>query len=282
MENHNVEVSNIDFKIIKEVFDRVILTIQNKIKLEALCIESELQMPLQLLFKMANVNFQGILYLCDSSERDKNLLYLNCPSINRSLFDNLFQTIFLLEDSKRFREQFYKTRLREAKEIHQFRSNEYGEDEQATNHISELEKIVDDEWNLTEEQKDNFRKIRKHISTNQIVNEFTDKKYSIAPLLRYLTELYYLNLSQLSHSQPTAIVSFYHHIIQGGNERLMEFINDERWTAINLFLCLVSEIEIHLNLGLKQDVLTMWLHFKEGSIYTNKIYEMRYKTLFEL
>lgn len=277
----NDKLSNeIDFTNIKNVFGKVISTLQNKTERESLFTNKDLQIPFRLLVKMAIVNFQGILFLCELSEKDKTLLYLNCPPLNRSLFDIFFQTILLLEDTPRFREQFYKTRLREAKEINKFRENEYGIDVEANNHIAELEKIIEEEWTLTPEQKENYKKLPKHLSTNQIADLFAGKNSSVAPILKYLCELYYWNLSQLSHSQPTAFVPLFHHIIQSSEENVIEFINNERWTAINLILCFLSEIEIHLNLGLKQELMILWQFKKEGSPYTKKLFEMRYQTLF--
>lgn len=275
MENINVK-SKDNFK---NIFDRVISTIQDKIESEIFFADKILQIPLRLLFKTAMVNFQGVLFLCDSSEEGRTLIYLNCPPLNRSLFDNLFQTVLLLEDTQTFSKQFHQTRLKEAKEIHQFRENEYGIDIDGTNHITELEKIVDDEWELTQNQKEDFKKLFQPKSTNQIANEFTQKNLPVAPLLKYLVQLYYWNLSQVSHSQPTAFIPLYHQIIQSDDKKRDEFRNREKGIAMNLMLCLLSEIEIHLNLGLKQDLLDLWIYKKEECAETAKLFEMRYETL---
>lgn len=58
-----------------------------------------------------------------------------------------------------------------------------------------------------------------------------------------------------------------------------EFINNEIWTATNLFLCLISEIETELKMGLKQDTLKLWDFYVVGNTTSKKIYEMRYKEL---
>jgi hypothetical protein len=276
----NEDIIDIDFQPINEIINKVITTLENKLEREVFFEEKFLQTSFRLLFKMAIINFEGILYLCESSEKNKNLLYLNSPPLNRSLFDNLFQTILIFEDITRFQEFFLKTRLREAMEINAFRKKEYGKDEEADKHIEDLIMIIEEDFPLTKEQKKDFKKLPKHTSTNQIVNEFSNKKKPISKLLTYLRDLYYLNLSQFSHSQPTAYVSYYHQIIETDEGKLEEFVNNERFTAVNFILCIFSEIEINLNLNLKEDLSILWSYIKEGSPFTNKIYDLRYKDYF--
>lgn len=277
---NNPEYKALSVQDIKPVLNKVAETIENKLKRETFFADEDLQITLYLQYKMALTNFRGVIYLCKSHKKGIDNLFLNCPALNRSLFDALFQSILLLDNPPKFRERISKTALREAKEIHQFRENEYGENQSTKDKILDFETNIENLWKLTEEQKEDRKKLPKHTSTGQIPGEFISQKKPIASLLNYLYEAYYLNLSQFSHSQATGLLRMNKLINDPIENEILEFIDNEIWTATNLFLCLISEIEINLNVGLKQDILTLWTFYIIGNPTTKKIYEMRYKEFF--
>ena len=260
---NNSECKTFSVQDIKPVLNKVAETIENKLKRETFFADKDLQITLYLQFKIALTNFQGVIYLCKSHEKEFADLFLNCPVLNRSLFDALFQAILLLDNPPKFRERVSKTALREAKEIHQFRESEYGENQLAKDKLSEFKKKIEVEYKLD--------KLSQHTSTKQILDIFKAQNKPIASLLKYLYEAYYVNLSQFSHLQATGLLRMNKLINSSMEKKISEFINSEIWTATNLFLCLVSEIETDLNFGLKQDIFKLWSYYIIGNPTTKKI-----------
>ena len=276
---NNSEYKTLSVQDIKPVLNKVAETIENKLKREIYFTEGDLQNTLYLQYKVALANSRGVIYLCKAHEKGFVDLCLNCPALNRSLFDTLFQSILLLDNPSKFKDRISKIALREGKEINEFREKEYGKNQSDKDKILNLETIVEKAWGLTEEQKADRKKLPKHTSTGQIRNEFISQEKTIAPLLDYLYDAYYLNLSQFAHIQATGLLRMNKLINNPAKTEVSEFINNEIWTATNLFLCLISEIETELKMGLKQDTLKLWDFYVVGNTTSKKIYEMRYKEL---
>jgi hypothetical protein len=281
----NKKVEEFNFTPIKPIFDAIIEKSQNKLEREKVLNDDEIQKVLLAFVKRSIDNSQAILLLCDVSQNEKVRLYLNCPALIRSLFDLLFQLLFLLEDNSEFTKYFYKVRLRELREKYEIYKKQKGKSISAEQQIDDLEnEIIRLGFGLTDNQKKDFKKLPKAESFNT-VNTNRIKNISVKKVSDYLANQYPY-LSQLTHYQPTGVIESTIFFNQSDKAKLRVKIDTEinnfRWTTLNLFLCLFSEIEINHKLGLKDELLTMWLFLLDFSDETKLLFGMRYREFLNL
>lgn len=280
-----------NFKIVEEDFGNLLTTTQNKLERDwTNKYPNELvnsgKFVILNMFKMSIINFYGIVQFCQISEEQKLTLYLNVPTLNRSIVENLFLLVFLLDNFPENNKLLIKNSLRERKEILDFYKAHYSGipkwDDYLSKEYPALHKytgVVDAIVGLTQDEKKNMENMKRIPRVSGIVKYLDRRNRPNIRFFNYLDKLHYLQLSHLSHLQPSGLVAIGKLLEKPQKEDIERFIKEQRWIAVTLVMCLMSEIEIHFNYKLKTQLAHLWEIFQNHSEYAQEAYELRYKEL---
>lgn len=282
-------MKTLDFRTIQEEFDQLINQTTDKLEQEWSSkypenIVNGGKFTIVSLFKISLVNYGGVVGLTNLSEEQCLNIYLAAPSINRAILENLFTLIYLLDDFPKNNKLFIKNSLRERKEKLDFHQNHFGNNPKWKNYLIDektkcdyYENFVNNTIGLTKTEKNNPEQIQRFPRVSKVVKYFDKKNSSEINFLKYLEDYYYVELSQLAHSQPSGL-------IKTGNileNKIInwKFFNEQRWISIALILSFISEIENHFHYGLSNQLNEIWQFMEDYSDYSLEVYQLRYKNL---
>lgn len=247
----------IDFKIVQLDFDNLITATKNKLEREWTPkypneIVNGGKFTILSLYRISIVNYGAVIELTNLSEKQNLNLYLGTPSLNRGILENLFSLIYLLVDFPENNKLFIKNSLREKKELLNFYQEHYSGipkwDDYLLKEFPALKKYettVDKIVGLTQDEKTNMENMKRFPRVSNIVKYLENRNHPNMNFYKYLEKFHYIQLSHLSHSQPSGLIATGNLLEKPNKKKAEIFITEQRWIAITLIMCLMSEIETH-------------------------------------
>lgn len=239
------------------------------------------------LFKISVVNYVSVFNLCKISEEINEHLYLVTPTLNRSIIENYFSMIFLLSDFPEHNKLFVKNSLRELNEKIKFEKENFIDNKEWKEYLENTEniynkhqKFIIEDIGLKKGELKSLTQMQRFPRISKIIQYFEKNNHSDLKFFKYLEKYHYVKLSHFAHSQPSGL-SVIGTILESQPKAVNErFLTNQLWTSIMLILCLISEIEIHFEYGLKTQINGLWNSLNPYSDYVKEVYELRYEKFF--
>ena len=103
--------------------------------------------------------------------------------------------------------------------------------------------------------------------------------------MKYLNDFFYIDLSQQAHLGGLGMTKRASFLIDevrnfpGIEDQIKKYRYAQIGQAVALVLALASEIEMHFNFGLKQELLFVWNVAAQAVVVVNEVYQKRYANL---
>jgi hypothetical protein len=288
--------ANLDASVITEPLDSLISALGNKIEREWPARFAHIQGARELLLltvKIADVTSRSIRWLSAEKPPDPTRIReysLSVPPLNRTILDNLFTTMFLLEDLPRRCEWYHKAAWREERlELNRYIA-EYG-------HLAEWQ-----EWFGRMKANSDLGVSLLGISPEEVAlptkihrwpNAGAMPNYGLSPtdpvppgraFMKYLDDWFYKDLSQQAHLGGTGLMKRASVLLYDRHDPEREKIlkrNTYAWLGqtITLMLALASEAESYFEFGLRERLRYVWGLTAPVIVVAKEVYDKRYAAL---
>jgi hypothetical protein len=287
---------NVDAKVIVEPLDSLLTALENKLEREWPPSQTTLgaRELFLLTLRTAATTYRSVRYLSAETPPDpyRRLEYcISIPPLNRTILDNLFTVIFILEDLPTRCRWYFKADWRETR--------------------LELERYAKEYVHLPDWQ-DWLKRFREYSDTgiaivgaspNQVaapssidrwpnpggmVNYGISSKSPLPPtraFLKYLNDWFYADLSQQSHlggsglpKRAGGLINDYRKNPQT-EESLKKYSKSQVGQTITLILSLASELEAYFNFGLRERAQYLWGVVTPYIVVGKEVFEKRYASL---
>jgi hypothetical protein len=291
------EQGGLDFSVIQEPLDLMLAALENKIDREWPANLRGIQGARELFLltlKTANVTYRSIRFLCADKPPDplRKLEYcLSVPPLNRTILDNLFTLMFILEDLPARCQWYLKADWRETRlELDRYRA-EYGSSADWKEWLARVGEYCDSGIELLGLSPAEIAQpsiIPKWPNPGAMVN------YGVSPksptpknraFLKYVNDWFYIDMSQQAHLGGGGLGKRAGHLLfdQGdGSERektLIKYKYAQVGQTVALILALASEIEMHFRFGLRERISYIWGLVTPVIVVAKELYDKRYAEL---
>jgi len=289
---------SVDFNVVAKPLDSLLAALTNKIEREwpahLTTIRGARELFL-LTLRTADATDRSVRWLCADkpADPDRRLDYcISVPPLNRTILDNLFTIIFVLEDLPTRCAWYFKADWRETRLELERHKAEYG-------HLTEWQ-----EWLAKMTAYSDIGVSIAGISTSEaaaplsiprwpnpgaMVNFEISSKSPLPPsraFLKYLNDWFYADLSQQSHlggsgltKRAGALVNDYRKNPET-EANLRRYRNSQVGQTVALILALASELEAYFNFGLRERVQYLWGVVTPYIVVTKELFDQRYAALF--
>lgn len=292
------EPHSIDASVITAPLDKAMTALGNKIEREWPKRYSTILGAREIVLlnvATTDITSRSIRYLCAEKPPDPNRSLEYClaaPPLNRTILDNLFSMIFVLEDLPTRCLWYHKAAWREQRlELDRYRA-EYGTLPNWQAWLKNLTALSDFGVHLF------------HISPGEVANPksvpswpnagamATYQVSSAAPkplnreFMQYLNDWFYADLSQQSHLGGQGMMKRSSPLLHERNSpERQATLNKNRYTwigqAITLTLALATEVEAYFQFGIETDLRYLWGVTAPVIVVAQEIYDKRYAKLLE-
>jgi hypothetical protein len=288
---------NLDFAVIGEPLNKLLLAVGHKLarewpqRYQAVLGARELMV---MLLRTSRMTYLSGLYLGAEKPPDPLRLPEFCatlPVLNRSLLDNVFNVMFLLEDVPARVPWFWEAEWRETRlELDRFVA-EYGTLPQWQPWLNELRDYSEAgiaHAQLSPAQTANPKALRSWLNSGAMPNYQVPGGSPLPPnrnFMKYLHDCFYIDLSQQAHGGALGIVKrgpIFLDEVQNDpirDERLEKNRRGSLGLAIALVLSLASELEAHFEFGLQQQARYVWGVGAPIIGAVEEMYDKRYQRL---
>jgi hypothetical protein len=240
-----------------------------------------------------NVTSRSIRYLCAEKPLDANRLLeysLSAPPLNRTILDNLFTMIFVLEDLHGRCLWYHKAAWREQRlELDRYLA-EYSElkpwQEWLTN-LTALSNYGVKLFQISPQEIANPKSIPSWPNAGAMATYGVSPSAPMPPnraFMQYLNDWFYADLSQQSHLGGQGMMKRSSPLLHPRNSTEREStLNKNRYTAIGqavtLTLAVASEVEAYFGFGLRRELSYLWGVTAPVIVVAQEMYEKRYAEL---
>lgn len=296
MSQFGPEPANLNASVITEPLDSVITALSYKIEREwprrfnGVLGARELFL---LTLKTADVTSRSVRYLCADKRPDPHRLSEYClsvPPLNRTILDNLFTTMFVLEDLPQRSNWYHRAAWREERlELNRYCA-EYGHLPEWKDWLSRLGEHSDSGiryLGIASEEVADPKKITRWPNAGAMPNYGIGQGSAMPPgraFMRYLDDWFYKDLSQQAHLGGTGLMkrasALLYERFDPERERVL-VKNKYAWIGqtLGLMLALSSELEVYLRFGLRDRLSYVWGLSVPVIEIVNELYDKRYAAL---
>jgi hypothetical protein len=293
MTNHQI---HIDASVITEPLDKAMTALGNKVErewprqYEHILGAREIVL---LIVGTTDVTSRSIRYICAEKPPDPNrsLEYsLSAPPLNRTILDNLFSMIFVLEDLHARCLWYHKAAWREQRlELDRYRT-EYSNLPSWREWLTNLTALSDygvDLFQISPQEVANPKSIPRWPNAGAMATYGVSPLAPISPnraFMQYLNDWFYADLSQQSHLGGQGMMKRSSPLLHARNsDERKATLNRNRYTAIGqavtLTLGLASEVEAYFHFGLRTQLRYLWGVTTPVIVVAQEMYEKRYVEL---
>jgi hypothetical protein len=294
LDQYNVLVSNpheLPFEALRERLDSLLTATANKLEREFPGhIENgrDLGGLLRCFVLVAQNTYMTMRYFCADKPSDparKPAYVLSGGPLARTVLDQLFTVVFLLEDLQERAAWYEKAGWRELKEFNVKAHRDYGADPSWKGYLVEHDALVARAigwWGVTPEEEADPKKLKYWPLPSQMIKlASTDQARSY---LRFLDDWFYRELSQDTHlSWPGLMRRTGFLLIARPTDqdfaRLAKQKSDIMVTTIIMLLALLSEIELALHFTLAERLKYLWALINGINAASLEIFNTRYHAL---
>lgn len=247
-----------------------------------------------LTLRTAEATYRSIRFLCADKPPDPNReleFSVSVPPLNRTILDNLFTVLFVLEDPSTRCDWYFRADWRETRlELERFRT-EYGHLPEWRDWLGRLTQYSDAGIaiaGVSPAEVSNPSSIPRWLNPGQMVNHEVSSKSALPPkrvFLKYLNDWFYSDLSQQAHlggsglmKRAGALINDYRRNPQT-EEALRRYKNSQVGQTVALVLALASELEAYFNFGLRERTQYLWGVVAPTIVVAKELYEKRYASL---
>jgi hypothetical protein len=291
---------DIDFKVIGEPLNKLLIAVGNKLSREwpakyRTVIGARELFVMHL--RIAQWTYLSALYLCGdipTDPRRKPEFCVSLPVLNRTLVDSLFTILFILEDVPNRCEWFWEADWKETHlELERYKM-EYGHLPEWQTWLAQLTEHRNTgvaHAKLTPAQAADPKSLRSWPNPGAMLNYEVSPESPISPIrayMKYLNDYFYIDLSQQAHLGGWGMVKragFLLDEVRNSSEteaKLKKLKYAHIGQTVALILSLASEIEAHFNFGLQQQTLFVWNLAAPVIVVVNEVYQKRYSELLTL
>lgn len=291
------EPLSLDFAVIQQPLDSLLLAIENKIEREWPTHLRNIQGAQKLFWltlKTANITYRSIRFLCADKPPDPSRKLEYCISVsplNRTILDNLFTLLFVLEDLQARCQWFFKADWRETRiELNRYRS-EYGSVPEWQGWLAKVAEHSDTGiriLSLSAAEVAQPSSIPGWPNPGAMVNYNLSPKSPIPPnraFLKYLNDWFYADMSQQAHLGGSGLAKRAGYFLyDSSNEvererHLRNYKYAQVGQTVALVLALTSELEAHFHFGLRERALYVWGLVAPVIVVAQELYDKRYSEL---
>jgi hypothetical protein len=242
-----------------------------------------------------HVTSRSVRYLCAEKPPDPNrsLEYsLSAPPLNRTILDNLFSMIFMLEDLQERCPWYHKAAWREQRlELDRYRS-EYGTLPHWQDWLKNLSALCDFGVRLFQippQEVADPKTIPSWPNAGAMATYGVSASAPSPPnraFMQYLNDWFYADLSQQSHLGGQGMMKRSSPLLYPRkNSKREATLNKNRYTWIGqtlaLTLALASEVEAYFRFGLRVDLSYLWGLTVPVIVIAKEMYDKRYAVLLQ-
>ncbi len=288
---------NLDASVITQPLDSLLTALENKIEREwprhLTSVRGSRELFL-LTLKTASATYRSVRWLCADKppDPDRRLDYaVSVPPLNRTILDNLFTMIFVMEDLPSRCEWFFKADCSETRiELKRYEA-EYGHLPEWRAWLVRLAAHSDGGIafaGISPDEIANPSSIPGWPNPGKMVNYKVSSKSPLPPtraFLKYLNDWFYADLSQQSHLGGSGLIKRAGGLINDyrrnpeSETELRRYKNSKVGETIALVLALASEIEAYLNFGLREKAQYVWGVVSPYIVVAKELHEKRYASL---
>lgn len=292
------EPANINANVITEPLDKLLTALAFKIEREWPAHLQNIRGARELLLltlRTADVTYRSIRWL--SAEVPPNphrkLEYcLSSPPLNRTILDNLFTVLFVLEDLPSRCVWYYKAAWREERTELQRYLREFGHRPEWQDWLSQMQAHSDfgiHFLGLAPEEVADPHSISRWPNANRMVKYRVRASATVPPIrtfMGYLNDWFYADLSQQAHLGGAGLMKRSAPLLFDRNDPKREAAlkkNRYVWLGqtITLMLALASELEVYFRFGLLYQLRYIWGVAAPVIVVTKEVYDKRYSALLE-
>jgi len=290
------EPAPLDASVITEPLDSMVAALGYKLEREWPANRTNILGARELLLltlRTADVTSRSIRWLCADKPVDSNrrLEYcLSVPPLNRTILDNLFTVIFVLEDLPARSLWYHRAAWREERiELNRYRA-EYGRLPEWQEWLARLtahSELGVRMFGLSAQEIADPSKMTSWPNPGAMI------KYRVSPavpmpptrvFMKYLDDWFYADLSQQAHLGGTGLMKRASSLLLDRNdpERVKALTkNKYSWMgqSFAMMLALSSEIEARFRFGLRERIEYLWNVTSSVVVVAREMYEKRYAEL---
>lgn len=288
---------SLDFGVITEPLDSLLAALENKIEREwpvRFASVHGARALFLLTLRTAGATYRSVRWLCADKppDPDRRLEYsISVPPLNRTILDSLFTLIFVLEDLRSRCEWFFKADWRETRLELNRHEGEYGHLPEWQEWLTRLRAYSDAGVTIAGVSPAEVAEplsIPRWPNPGGMINYEVSSKSPLPPtrsFLKYLNDWFYADLSQQSHLGGSGLMKRAGALINdyrrdpGTEANLKRYKNSQVSQTVALILALASEIEAHLNFGLRERSQYVWGVVTPYIVVAGELYEKRYASL---
>lgn len=292
----NLEPQPLDASVITEPLDSLLKALGYKIErewptgLDKIFGARELFL---LTLRTAEVTYLSIRWLCADKPPDphRKLEYcLSIPPLNRTILDNLFTIIFVLEDLPARSLWYHKASWREEYiELARYRT-EYGHLPEWQEWLHRLDKHVDvgiKLWSLSQQEIEQPSVIPRWPNPGAMVKYGLSETGQMPPIrafMKYLNDWFYADLSQQAHLGGAGLMKRASALALDRKDPERERSltkNKYSWMgqSFALVLALASEVEAYFQFGLRDRINYVWHLTNSAIVVAKEMHDKRYAEL---
>ncbi|HET9402777.1 MAG TPA: hypothetical protein VFO34_17660, partial [Candidatus Acidoferrales bacterium] len=250
-----------------------------------------------LTLRTTEITYRSILWLAADKPKDPDRqpeFALSIPPLSRTILDHLINVIFVLEDIPTRIDWYFKADWREARLELDRLSAEYGADSDWTDHLQKFRKYSDDGIGLLgikATEAANPRLIPPWPNPGATPNFRVSGNSPLPPsraFLKYLNDWFYADLSQQAHlsgsglGKRSGILLTEYRTDPKSEERLIRYKKSQFGQVFSLTLSLITELDLELNLGLRNRIQYLWTTAAPYIAVADEICRKRYAALLGL
>lgn len=287
----------IDFSVVSKPLDSLLTALGNKFEREWPVRFKSVRGGRELFlltFRTAVATYHSVRWLCAEKppDPDRRLEFcVSVPPLNRTILDNLFTVIFMLEDLPARCEWYFKADWRETRlELERHRT-EYGHLPDWSDWLSRMTTYSDigiQIAGISPAECADPSSITPWPNPGKMVNYAISSKLPLPParaFLKYLNDWFYADMSQQAHlggsglmKRAGALINDYRKNPQT-EENLKRYRNTQVGQTVVLILALASELETHFHFGLSERIRYVWSVVTPYIVVAKEMHEKRYASL---
>ena len=291
------EPANLDASVITEPLDILVTALANKIEREWPARLAHIRGARELFLltlRIADVTSRSIRWLSAEKPPDPARIpeyCLSVPPLNRTILDNLFTVLFVLEDLPERCQWYHKAAWREERlELDRY-IVEYGHLPEWQEWLGRVKAHVNFGVSFVgisaEEVTDPAKKIHRWPNAGAMPSYGLSPKDTPTPgraFMKYLDDWFYKDLSQQAHLGGTGLMKRASVLVLDRHDPERERAlrkNKYAWwgQTITLMLALVSELELYFGFGLRQRIHYLWALTVPVIVVAKEVYDKRYAAL---
>jgi len=288
---------SLDSSVITQPLDLLLAALENKIEREWPSPFASVRGARELFLltlKTAGATYRSVRWLCADKppDPDRRLEYsISVPPLNRTILDNLFTMIFVMEDLPSRCEWFFKADWSETRIELKRHEAEYGHLPEWREWLARLTAYSDGGIafaGVSHAEIAEPSSIPRWPNPGRMVNYQVSSKSPLPPtrvFLKYLNDWFYADLSQQSHLGGSGLMKRAGGLIKDyrknpeAERELRRYKNSQVGETIALVLALASEMEAHLNFGLREKAQYVWGVVTPYIVVAKELHEKRYASL---